>query len=235
MSKDNIQNNGAKKKVSLEAREQMIMDLHEQFAINHNSTLQSLTTFFIALLAVIGTYGLKAYDILISCSCSRRYALIFLSIACSVVLVIICYICIFQGYKFRAEQAVIDRIRSYFDDEKEIFGKQGIVPWSASGKTFCNFIPGLYGVFLRITCIVIFLLNVSSICILTYPDCWTTPLIWYLVGSIIFSWLIVFIFKVRYYEKYMNKMDAKEESRKCRIYNLYMKLKKPFKRQKIDS
>lgn len=164
----------------------LLMHIHEQFAVNNTSTFGSLITLFVAMVASLGAYGYYTIELIKISSVSSRHVLIFVTTSCVVVLSIIAYISLYQGYRYRKEQKIIDKIRKHYDVKNEIFGKDKLIPWTAKDKTLCDFMPGFYCVFAFISLILIIIITVVTSC-LTYSG--TT---WWLIGTTILS--IFFIF-----------------------------------------
>lgn len=108
----------------------MELQLHEQYAINNNSNLNSVVTLLAAMIAVFGGYAYMFIHTTIDFSEINRawnlydndkdlYSLdvfIFTTIASYIVLHIMRRICIYQGYAQRYEQFITYAIRSkYFN------------------------------------------------------------------------------------------------------------------------
>jgi hypothetical protein len=197
--------------------------LHEQYAINNNANLSSVIALLVSLFAAIGAYGYvfihtSNYP---KCCCSYGTVydlsqLLFAAIAALVVLGIMLYVCIYQGFAQRYEQFITHAIRCKYhsqfmqQDDKQtqpfmIFPK-GYHPY---GKKRCNAIQGLYGVFAKIISLVIFLLSIATIYqIITYCISWDQFFAEYGILSIAFiiTAVIIFVFCLKLYfdkqEKY---------------------------------
>ena len=125
---------------------QIEMQLHEQYAINSNAILGSMLTLFVALLAVIGTYGyvfLRTESFqCVSCAEFTLADLRYTATASIFVLAIIAWLSITAGYRQRKEQFITDAIRKQYYTKEE-FNKiypQGYEPinkkWLIKPMTF---------------------------------------------------------------------------------------------------
>lgn len=192
-------------------RDKLLMHIHEQFAVNNNSNLNTLITLFIALLAVLGSYGYTVIKIFDNGSVSCA-SLTFVSIVSFAVLTIIAFINIFQGYKFRSEQIIIDNIRFFYKLDEVTYDGKKVIPWEGKGKNLFDYCPGLYGLFLRIIVIIMWLLcavSVYAFCNYKFleDDCATK------LGNVLFTTgafivcllLVISYWRYCYYKKYKDK------------------------------
>lgn len=154
-------------------QDELLAQLHKQYAINNNAGLSSIVTLLVAMFGVLGVYAYifvhtsldfsNDFSLLYDKS-TELYSLDVLILATTatfVVLGIIIYICIHQGYQPRFEQFIIHQIRlRYFDDED----MQNIFPtnYTPFGKGKFEAIQGLYGNFINIAKIVSVLLGTAT-------------------------------------------------------------------------
>lgn len=154
-------------------QDELLAQLHEQYAINNNAGLSNIVTLLVAMFGVLGVYAyiLVHTSLDFSNDFSLLYdkstelysldVLILATTATFVVLGIIIYICIHQGYQPRFEQFIVHQIRlRYFDDED----MQNIFPtnYTPFGKGKFEAIQGLYGKFIKIALMVSALLGAAT-------------------------------------------------------------------------
>ena len=106
-------------------QKEMLMQLHEQYAINNNANLGSMVTLLAALIAIIGGYGYVFLHLDIANTSNVQFlclhpdfsfvSLILIATATMVVLVILKYICMYQGFAQRKEQFIIYAIRYKYE------------------------------------------------------------------------------------------------------------------------
>ena len=160
-------------------QDELLKQLHEQYAVNNNANLGTIVTLVVAVIAVIGYFGYvyvhtgvdfsDDFGCLVKCS-GEFYldALLLIYLASVLVIAILIRLCIYQGVAQRKEQFIIDAIRSkYFgpgylwskmkvdnsDKEVKIF-PQSYHPYYKKGL---DIVQGLYGelikIFIGITCL----------------------------------------------------------------------------------
>lgn len=167
----------------------MLLQLHEQYAVNNNSGLSSVVSLIVGMFAAIGFYG-YAYvfstnefetnfcDSCCCCSrlCSCSFSLTQLSIIAIfslLVLAIIIHICIYQGTSQRLEQFIIHKIRIEYgvvnqDNTSEILPSS----YKPSGKRGLKIVQGLFGeiviisaaleLFIIVSLLAKYILNIAS-------------------------------------------------------------------------
>lgn len=146
-----------------EMKQQMELQLHEQYAQNNNSYFGSIVVLISALLAALGAYGyvfINTSDKLAENwneyfdNNTGLYSLDVLLLAgliATFVLALCFHICIYQGTAQRKEQFIIDFIRrkeygvEKFDKDFEPFPKD----YSPYGKKWNTFVQGLYWEFVK--------------------------------------------------------------------------------------
>lgn len=164
-----------------EKGEQLLLQIHEQFASNNNSLLSSIITLFVALIAVLGAYGYVILDYLKIAAVDSKLestvavnnklepvysnwlSLVFITLSVLVVLLIMFLICCYQGYHMRKEQYTVDKIRQYMKLEQCKCKDNGlVVSWSSKGKNWWNYSLGLYGFLAKIIICVQIIITVTS-------------------------------------------------------------------------
>lgn len=166
--KGNIQDNTA-------MQDELLKQLHEQYAVNNNANLGTIVTLVVAVIAVIGYFGYvyvhTGVDFSDDFGCLVKPngefyldALLLIYLASVSVLAILIRLCIYQGVAQRKEQFIIHAIRKkYFGNnylkDLKIFPK-GYHPY---GKKNINVLQGLYGELVKIF---IGIFGILSICIL---------------------------------------------------------------------
>ncbi len=146
-----------------DVKQKMLLQLHEQYAVNNNSGLSSIVSLIVGMFVAIGFYGYayvyctNEFDtrFCYSCCCSCSFSLTQLSIIAILsllVLAIIIHICIYQGTDQRLEQFIIHQIRKKYGivDQNEI---SEILPssYKPSGKRGLRIVQGLYGEIVKIS------------------------------------------------------------------------------------
>lgn len=116
----------------LEMQQAFEKQLHEQYAINNNSNWSSIVSLFAAIVAVFYGFGYifvnssvhfaSSFEKLY-CSCTKIYSLdvfLFTTISTIIVIGIMRYICLYQGYHQRYEQFIIYALRfQYYNKAPE--------------------------------------------------------------------------------------------------------------------
>jgi len=123
----------------------MELQLHEQYAINNNANLSSIVAIIVALVVVLGYWGLVYVE---EDKCSNKFMIV--SIGTFFVLTITSYLCLYQGFQQRYEQFITYAIRCKYykcrpEKEKDIF-PQSYTPFE---KKWFNVPQGLYNFLFR--------------------------------------------------------------------------------------
>ena len=158
--------------------EELEKQLHEQYAINNNANLSSIIALMVGLFTAIGAYG-HVFIHTEANSCVQTYTIsqfMFTAFGCFVVLAIMLYICIYQGFAQRYEQFITYAIRYRYYTEKSKKAKNTkkesknkllfeIFPdtYHPFNKKGLKRIQGLYGEFVVIISALIFLLIFTTI------------------------------------------------------------------------
>lgn len=161
-----------------EMKEKMMMQLHEQYAVNNNANISSVIVLIVGMIAVFGAYGYVFLHSTLEFSKDYIFysykedlfymdAVLLAGGAVLVVLGIIYYICLVQGLKQRKEQVVIYNIRKkfHFKNGDNILLKS----WTPYGKKGFEIIQGLFGELMKICILLATLLVVSIIFRLCSP------------------------------------------------------------------
>lgn len=149
-----------------DAQKEMLMHLHEQFAINHNENLGALITLFIAMLGVLGAYGavLLDTDSFNASRISYECRILIVTLFADLILTILIYINAYQGYHVRKDQFITYRIRDYYNLEQlENADNKCVVNYSPFNKKGLDIFTGLYGKFIEILIAVYLFINGVSI------------------------------------------------------------------------
>lgn len=210
-------------------QQQLELQLHEQYAINNNATLSSMLTLFVTMLAVLAGYGYVFINSQGECEpgfCMKVgdlytiHALLLTTLASTLVLAAIAYICIETGYKGRMEQFITYAIRKkYYRTEEllETFPK-GYTPFKNEGS-WIRPIQSPYDTFFRITIIAAIVINVATIarvlcsaCNCGCFSCTAAILVFLLLLSLLVCSIVVIYHLGHCYCKYQNR--AKEYEHK---------------------
>lgn len=210
-------------------QQQLELHLHEQYALNNNSTLASMLTLFVSMLAVIYGYGyvfLNSVDRLEGVAMKvdgsySWYALLFTNAAATLVLTAISYICVISGYKGRMEQFITHAIRKkYYPD----VGFDAIFPngYNPYKSGWFNAIQGPYDMFLVILSFLVAVMNIATI----FRGCHTQvgAEVWWCILSLLFYALICFLAILKCYNKFMIRKAEYEIKEKIQK-NLTLKSK----------
>ena len=153
-------------------KDELLIELHKQYAINNNSYFSSIVVFIVALFAAFGGYGYvfihsnNRYDFFKLVDNTNHFsidAVILTAVILLFVIVVISKICIYQGIAQRNEQFIIYKIRKKYNltyDSKEKILPPGYHPFN---KDHFQVVQGLYGELLNIMRYTIFLILLSLI------------------------------------------------------------------------
>lgn len=136
---------------------QILLQLHEQYAINNNSSMGAIISLLVSMFAAIGAYGYIWVNCKIDNSSQFNIAdLSFSAIGASFILLIMTYICMYQGTSQRLEQFIAQKIR----EQSEIanFFPKTYNPYCKKG---IDVVQGLYGEFVKIFLFVLLFIQVS--------------------------------------------------------------------------
>lgn len=101
-----------------QSRDELLLQLHEQFSINQNDTFGKYISLFIALFALFAGYGI-AFGLTTKLLKFGDYAIspvlfLFLSLFMIIVLSFLICLLIYNGYQHRRDQFLNGKIRKYF-------------------------------------------------------------------------------------------------------------------------
>jgi hypothetical protein len=141
---------------SSEKQDKLLFQLHEQYAINNNSSMGAVISLLVSMFAAIGAYGYVWTHCGLSPKDFGLADLTFSAIGATLILLIMSYICMYQGASQRLEQFITYKIRmrfglvDFFPAGYEPYGKKGL-----------QVVQGLYGEFVKIFTIVAFFVLIS--------------------------------------------------------------------------
>lgn len=150
-----------KQSKELSITDRMELQLHEQFSINCNSGMSSIVSLLVGMFAAFGAwaYVLIYLDLsgsVMTCRSSSVFSpaqFILSTDGLLIVMAIVFYLCMKQGFTHRKEQFLIHAIRckhygdSYLDGENNKVYPKDFHPF---GKKWHNVVVGLYNNFLRV-------------------------------------------------------------------------------------
>ena len=150
----------------------LLLQIHEQYAINNNANLHGVITLIAAVIVVMGVYGYVFVHSTLNfedwgnlyVSKSDLYSLDVLLLSCMtsvlIVLILIC-ICVYQGVAQRKEQFIIHAIRFHVSrDSTELLPKR----YNPFLKFGLEIVQGLYGELIKFFLWTIALIMISIIC-----------------------------------------------------------------------
>ena len=130
----------------MDTSDNLLLQLHEQYAINNNSSMGAIVSLLVSMIAAIGAYGYVwthcGFD-------SKEFVLTdltFAAIGASFILLVMSYICMYQGTSQRLEQFITYKIRIKYQTDSGVFPK-GYEPYN---KKELEVVQGLYGEFVKI-------------------------------------------------------------------------------------
>lgn len=149
----------------------LMSQLHEQFAINDNDKSNKIINFIEATSFVLIGYGFALWNIFKEKVTSDPNSniidlLLYITLAANIVLTLLAFLCLNFGYCIRRDQFIIQRIRKGAMGDSQynrIFGNL----YSPRKKCFTSFIIGSYSiffVFLNIIIICIYLVTLQVYC-----------------------------------------------------------------------
>lgn len=144
----------------METNENILLDLHNQFANNQNHHQSVFTQFLIALLSLFAGYGyvyihtsseVSAFcqQLIVNSVGVEYYSPNFLLLTSAVVLAVLALLNVLLlnlGYSFRRDQHVNKKIREKFLDKSEYESTFGEL-YNSDNKSFTDFLPNFYAIF----------------------------------------------------------------------------------------
>ncbi len=176
--------------------------LHEQYAVNNNSKSGTLTSLIGSFLIVMTGYGYVLYQYFTGEHIADEFVQ-FVAIVAAAVMTLLYFICVYLGADQRMEQFVTFaiRIKHYnlindMKDYREIYPDK----YHPCGKSFCNFVQGLYNLLSKALLIVIAFIIYSCLC---FIEC----------GCFFWMWGLVFvlagiIYRLHKFRKYKSRETA---------------------------
>lgn len=234
-------------------KEELLRQLHEQYAINNNANLSTIVTLVVAVIAVIGCYGYVYVHTTLYFSCDFGLlvnddvfymdALLLIYLASVFVLCILSCLCAYQGVAQRKEQFIIYSIRKeYIDNVNNNIFPKGYSPY---GKKGLKIVQGLYGELIKVflgAFILLTLMLVKKLAVADYrccccynsPKCLTAVFFVITFVIVVVSWIYcncqIKAYKRREKEYKKEKLDDCDNNCfKC-IYR-YLKIKHKFIKQ----
>lgn len=147
-----------------EMKDELLSQLHEQYAVNNNANLSTIITLVVTLIAVIGYFGYVyvhtgvQFSENFGCLIAEKVgdvhvyyldALLLVYLASVGVLGILARLCIYQGVSQRKEQFIVEAIRNEYIDEGSRF-KIFPLRYNPCGKKELEIVQGLYGELVKI-------------------------------------------------------------------------------------
>lgn len=210
--------------------EELLSQLHEQYAINDNAKNQNFITFLISIFALLGAYGYvyiytytgtKIDDFnseFVQSFCSIEYfhpnVLITITVIIVLIFTFMAMLVAFLGYSTRRDQIVIYKIRTVaLKGDKVFYNNLLYTPFN---KSYWEFIPDYYNLFfwafVAINLLLIILLNirlwgVNSQCVFVAKN------IQCLSVSFLFWVIFIFIPILKYRCKLFKKYEKLDENK----------------------
>lgn len=204
-------------------QEQMLLQLHEQYAVNNNAKLSSAVTLIVGLLAVIGAYGyvfLHINEVSYKPCIKPEFNLLDLVItamAAIIVLAIMKHICMYQGFAQRRDQFIIYAIRYNNGLKIEKNDKDRIFPdnYHPFNKEGIEIYQGLFGEFIKIFTLIQIIIFVSTIFLCSFcSGCVFPALIWLII-------LLSVALVCRCFSKRQHHKNSEKYNNSCNIYEKY--------------
>lgn len=204
-------------------QQEMLLQLHEQYAVNNNAKLESAVTLIVGLLAVIGAYGyvfLNINEVSYKPCIKPEFNLLDLVItamAAIIVLAIMKHICMYQGFAQRRDQFIIYAIRFNYGLKIKEKYKNRIFPdnYHPYNKEGIEIYQGLFGEFIKIFTVIQIIVFVSTfiLCSVCIEDILPTLIrLFALLGVALVC---------RWYSKRQQHKNSEKYNNLCNIYEKY--------------
>lgn len=153
---------GSKDETKSNDKKELELQLHEQYAINNNANLSSIIGLITATIVVVGFYGYAfvrssleysdSFKFLTDDGCYTMNTLLLMASGTVIILAILQYICMYQGYQQRNEQFIIYAIRCKYYQEKPEQAEDSIYPsnYTPFDKGMLQYVQGLFGELFKI-------------------------------------------------------------------------------------
>lgn len=200
--------------------DELLMQLHEQYAINNNSSMEAIVSLLVSMFAAFGAYG---YVWTHCGTASEKFELANLTFAAtgaSFILVVMSYICMYQGTSQRLEQFVTYKIRDRY--KIATFFPKGYDPYFKKGL---EVVQGLYGEFVKIFPFVFlfvwvsFLFKVNELEAIHLGNKYLTLAIFNFVAYLILNILFLFYNVRRYRCRIKYLYSSKENEDECSAFD----------------
>ena len=204
-------------------KNELLKQLHEQYAVNNNASMGSVASLFVSMFTAVGAYGFVWINSGIeSCQKFDFADLAFTAICAHIILLIMSYICMYQGTSQRLEQFITFKIR-------KDFGLVNFFPrtYSPFNKKGLQVVQGLYGEFVKIFAAISFFIFVSFLtkaCILGYKFEAMTIIILFAIWLLYYAFNFLFLFNSIYrYKQRLNEFSF-ESGIEYRPFNFWLML-----------
>lgn len=140
-------------------KDELLKQLHEQYAVNNNSSMGAIVSFIVGMFTAFGGYGYVWINTNFCPSGEKNYCfqdLTFVAIVVLFLLLIMSYICMYQGTSQRLEQFITHKIRGEYDVVD--FFPNGYHPFK---KQELDVVQGIYGELVKIFVFVSLLILIS--------------------------------------------------------------------------
>ena len=212
-----------------DSKDNIYLQLHEQYAINNNANLSTIMTLVVALIVVIGCFGnvfVKTENVLIiqnslydtKNECFSVVALVLTYLASISILAILFCLCTYQGIAQRKEQFIIHAIRNEYKIEDNKLLPNGYHPYK---KTKFEIIQGLYGEldkFFIIVSIVLALCLIVKIFICgVNSKCCICVILLFIIGLLFISGIVgrfCYDYYIKHYKSYIDRQIEYSEKLK---------------------
>ncbi len=197
--------------------------LHEQYAINNNTSITNFISFLTAIFALFGSFGYvfvhstntpSQNGLFINEGVMSYEVFLFCSIIVSGMLFFLSTISLYLGYSNRNNQIIIDRIRKkYYKDSEynKIFGTH----YNAEGKNFVSFIQDYFNIFYML-----FIAGQITVLCATYCKLQAVGISCFTCCVIVLQFLFIIlsiVLRYHYYSKYKKRLPQKKKESKWQI------------------
>ena len=203
--------------------------IHEQYAENSNETRDALISVIVALTGVIGMYGYMflhtslctAVDFGHLCYIENSKTTIYTvevlileATVSFVVIFIMQYLCIHEGFTRRMDQFAAHAIRVNNNFQHELLPRS----FNPHGMNFYNFIPGVYKKFLQIFSMInLLILGLTLLKVYCIPYAWTNVTI---ISFVLFLSIVAITYLEKYVYLYSKYKHYKNLEREFKIYQI---------------
>lgn len=200
----------------LDKRDKILLQLHEQYAINNNSNLSSVVSLVVGLLVAFTGYGYvflhtenrffegNQFMTMVCDSVGYEMLIVTTVVALAVVLLIF-HICLHQGNAQRLEQFIIYAIRDEFGFHADNYPlPKEYHPYNKKGFPSMEYVQGLFGELTKVSmlaAVMLILLTAMKLFICSLACC-------VILGFLLFVFIIIFVYdQNHYYNRYKKRQD----------------------------